>query len=1009
MTGRPYPANPPPDDLALLAARLSTTILGEVRFDDGSRSLYATDASLYRHLPLGVVIPRTVDDVRRTMAECRAAGMPVLSRGAGTSLAGQTCNSAVILDFSKYLNRLLAVDPARRLARVEPGCVLDRLREVAEHHHLTFGPDPSTHNHNCLGGMLGNNSCGVHSVMAGRTADNVRSLRVLTYDGLEMEVGPTSPEELEQIIKEGGRRGQIYAGLKRIRDRYANLIRAAVPELPRRVSGYNLDELLPEKGFNVARALVGSEGTCVTILEAELELVPSPPVRVGLVLGYPDVFCAADHVSEILKFGPIGLEGIDCKLVQQMARKDMHERARGMLPEGGGWLFVEFGGEERAEAKARALSLVECLAPGMAQSDSEPLYVPADGKKGRPAMVLFTEEEDQALIIKTREAGLAATARSDQLGETYEGWEDAAVPPEKLGEYLREFRALLHKHGYEAALYGHFGDGCVHCRINFDIDSQAGIANWRAFMTEAADLVVSYGGSLSGEHGDGQVRGELLPRMFGEEYVDVMRQFKSLWDPDGKMNPGKVVAPYSMSSHLRSNISHKFPSNFAFSEDRHSFVHAVDRCVGVGECRRLSDGVMCPSYRATLEEQYSTRGRARLLFEMLRSDAAAKNASVRDKSSSWDDPTVRDALDLCLACKGCKRDCPVSVDMATLKAEFMARHYRKRLRPRAAYSMGLIWWWSRIASRVPGLVNFFLRSPLIGRLIKKIGGIAEQREMPRYAKQTFTQWFRDRTPVNTDKPEVLLWPDTFNNYFHPETLQAAVRVLEAAGYQVSIPNQSLCCGRPLYAEGMLRQARHQLGAILDSLTPMINQELPVIGLEPSCVTSFRDELPELFNADERAHYLAGNTWLLGEFLRRTGFQPPQLNRQALVHLHCHQHAALHADADREMLERMGVTYKILNAGCCGMAGSFGFDARKYHLSIRIGELQLLPKVREAPPETLIVTNGFSCKEQITQATGRRTWNLAEVIDLALREGEPTLELIAVSEIADDSTARQEHL
>ena len=977
MSGAPAKVHPSEGDLDRLAEELRRVVQGEVRFDRGSRALYATDGSLYRHLPLGVVIPRTEDDVRKTLSICRAAGVPILSRGGGTSLAGQTCNTAVILDFSKYLNRVLQVDPENRLARVQPGCVLDRLREAAEQHQLTFGPDPSTHNHNCLGGMLGNNSCGVHSVMAGRTADNVRSMRVITYDGVEMTVGPTSEEELERIIVEGGRRGEIYAGLKRIRDDYAQRVRDKVPSIPRRVSGFNLDELLPEKGFNVARALVGSEGTCVTILEAELELIPSPPARVLLVLGYADVVTSADHVPEILAAGPIGLEGMDHKLLHEMAQKHMHPDAREMLPEGGSWLFVEFGGNDKAEARAKAFALIQQIAADSVTDDPDQAVVRIAANGKAPAMVMLERDEDRENILQTREAGLGATARSPQLGDTWPGWEDAAVPPEHLGDYLREFRQLLHKHRYDAALYGHFGDGCIHCRINFNLSNPAGIADWQAFMQEAADLVVRYGGSLSGEHGDGQVRAQLLPRMYGEHLIDAMRQFKSLWDPQGMMNPGKVIDPYPMTENLRGNPNAMESSVFAFASDGHSFARAVNRCVGIGECRRANGGVMCPSYRATMEEQHSTRGRARLLFEMLRGDSLKKR---------WRDEAVHEALDLCLACKGCKRDCPVSVDMATLKAEFMARYYKRRLRPRAAYTMGLIWWWSRIASVVPGAVNLLLRS----NLVKKIGGIAPQREMPRYAAQTFRSWFLKRQPVNAGSAQVMLWPDTFNNYFYPHLLQAAVRVLEAAGYCVKIPPRALCCGRPLYAEGMLGQARRQLNDILDSLGAATEQGIPLVGLEPSCVASFRDELPELFNADERAHYLAGNTYLLTEFLRREGYHPPQLARRALVHLHCHQHASLHADADREMLERMGVEHRVLDAGCCGMAGSFGFDAKKFDVSLRIGEQQLLPAVRAASADTLIITNGFSCKEQITQTTGRRTWNMAEVLELALKDGEPTL-------------------
>lgn len=486
MSGAPAKVRLSEQDLERLAEKLRHAVQGEVRFDHGSRALYATDGSLYRHLPLGVVVPRTEDDVRNTLSVCRAAGVPILSRGGGTSLAGQTCNTAVILDFSKYLNRVLHIDPEHRLARVQPGCVLDWLRDAAEEHQLTFGPDPSTHNHNCLGGMLGNNSCGVHSIMAGRTADNVRSMRVITYDGLEMTVGPTSAEELERIITEGGRRGEIYAGLRRLRDEYAAQVRDKMPSIPRRVSGFNLDELLLGKGFNVARALVGSEGTCVTILEAELELVPSPPARVLLVLGYADVVTSADHVPEILAAGPIGLEGMDYKLLQEMAQKDMHPEARDMLPEGGSWLFVEFGGDDKAEARRKAFALIQQIAAEPVTDDPAQVTVQIAAKADSPAMVLLMDDQDRKNILQTREAGLGATARSPQLGDTLPGWEDAAVPPERLGGYLRAFRQLLHKHGYDAALYGHFGDGCIHCRINFNLSNPAGIANWKAFMEEAA-------------------------------------------------------------------------------------------------------------------------------------------------------------------------------------------------------------------------------------------------------------------------------------------------------------------------------------------------------------------------------------------------------------------------------------------------------------------------------------------------------------------------------------------
>lgn len=965
-----------------IARQLEASTNSEVCFDDGSRALYATDASLYRQVPIGVVLPRTMDDVVKTMDICHRFGVPVLPRGAGTSLAGQCCNVAVIIDFSKYLHHINALDATRRRATVEVGCILDSLRNAAEKHHLTFAPDPSTHAHNTLGGMIGNNSCGVHSVMGGRTADNLHSMEILTYDGLRMRVGPTSEEELERIIAAGGRRGEIYAGMRDIRDRYADLIRARFPDIPRRVSGYSLDELLPERGFNVARALVGSEGTCAMVLSAELTLLPSPPERALLILGYENVYACGDHVPEILETGPVGLEGMDRLLIESMEAKHMHEEERRQLPPGKSWLLVEYGGDSVAEAEAKAKKLVAQLSRH------------ANG----PGAKIFTSRDMQHNIWKVREAGLGATSRMPQIGSTHPSWEDAAVPPDKVGDYLREFRALLHKHGYEAALYGHFGDGCVHCRINFDFGNEIAVTRWRRFMNEAADLVVSYGGSLSGEHGDGQVRAELLPRMYGEELVNAFREFKSLWDPLGKMNPGKVVDPYPMSANLRNGPDSQLPdpeSAFDYAHDEHSFTRAADRCVGIGACRDFDQGVMCPSYRATLEERHSTRGRARLLFEMLKGDVIV---------DGWRSKAVRESLDLCLSCKGCKRDCPVGVDMATLKAEFMFHHYKGRLRPVAAYSMGLIWWWSRIAARVPRLANFFLQTPGINGLVKRLGGIAAQRDFPRYATNTFRQWFEKRERKQAGAPQVLLWPDTFNNHFFPETLQATTRVLEDAGYEVCLPDRSLCCALPLFAEGMLTLAKSQLGKTLDGLSYAVEHNLPVVGLEPACIASFRDELPELFPNDKRAHYLAEHTYLFSEFLVNENYDPPQLPRRALVHIHCHHHASLNVEAECELLKQMHIDYQMAPSTCCGMAGSFGFKRDNYEVSQTIAEHKLIPAVNATNKDQLIITNGFSCREQIFQNTGRTTLTLPEVMDLGLRINHPRLRLITSSNRPSQSAA-----
>jgi FAD/FMN-containing dehydrogenase/Fe-S oxidoreductase len=947
-----------------LAAELSAAIAGEVRFDDGYRALYAVDGSNYRQTPIGVVIPRTIEDVIRTVALARKYGAPLLPRGGGTSLAGQSCNVAVIIDFSKYLNKILELNPHEKYAWVQPGVVLDQLRKRANQFDLTFGPDPSTHEYCNLGGMIGNNSCGVHSMMAGRTVDNVLELDILTYDGLRMNVGPTSDAELAQVIAQGGRRGQIYSRLRALRDRYAELIRLRYPKIPRRVSGYSLDELLPENGFHVARSLVGCEGTCVIVLAAKVRLVDWPRKRTTLVLGYPDVYRAADNVPEVCKSQPIGLEGMDEVLIENMKKKNLHLPSIKLLPEGKGWLLCEFGGETKDEATAKARAL-------MAQLNAGP---------DPPKMRLFEDEQETHLVWKARESGLAATSRVPGDAEFWEGWEDAAVPIEKLGEYLRELRGLLAEHGYKCALYGHFGQACVHMRINFDLVTEAGVRNFRSFVEEAADLTVRLGGSLSGEHGDGQARGELLGKMYGPELMDAFREFKRIWDPDWKMNPGKKIDANPIDADLRLGAGYnppKLKTHFSFPEEHGHFAEATTLCVGFSKCRKDESGTMCPSYMATHEEMHSTRGRTRLLFEMLRGNPM---------QGGWKSRPVKEALDLCLACKACKTECPMNVDMATYKAEFLAHYYEGRLKPRAAYSIGLISRWARLATLAPGLANFFTQTPGLASVAKALGGIAQQRQMPKFAAQTFTDWFRKRSPANSGKPRVMLWPDTFSNHFQPQIAQAAVEVLEHAGYQVIIPEATLCCGRPLYDFGMLDRARAQLEAILVALKPHIAAGTPVIGLEPSCVSVFRDEMTNLLGANAEAAQLRRQTFMLSEFLvQKAGYRPPQLQRKAIVHGHCHHKSVLKFDSEQELLKRTGLDFQILDSGCCGMAGSFGFEPEKYEVSVRIGERVLLPAVRAAGPETLIIEDGFSCFLQIEQLAGRKSLHIAEVLRLAIWE------------------------
>ncbi|HLJ94469.1 MAG TPA: FAD-linked oxidase C-terminal domain-containing protein [Gemmataceae bacterium] len=954
-------SNPQVEDLD---AELRRSIHGEVRFDAGSRALYAADLSMYRQVPIGVVLPYDLDDVVATVAVCHAREVPILGRGCGTSLAGQCCNVAVIIDFSKYINRILDLDPVRRTAWVEPGVICDQLRDAAAQYHLMLAPDPATHEYCTLGGMIGNNSCGAHSLMGGKTSDNVEELEVLTYDGLRLGVGSTSEAELEHLIRAGGRRGEIYRGLRNLRDRYADLIRTGFPHIPRRVSGYNLEALLPENGFQVARALVGSESTCALVLGGRMRLVPNPRFRSLLVIGYSDPFKAGDQVPAVLEYHPIALEAVTSHVLENMRRKGNPVPGAHLLPDGNTWLLVEFGGDSAKEVADRA---GQVLAKLRARGDL------GTGTK------LLTDPADQQAVWKVREAGVGAS-RVPHVEDALPSWEDSAVPPEKLGGYLRDFVKLLHRYEYDSTLFGHFGQGCVHSRITFRTRTPQGVQQYRAFMNDAADLVVSYGGSLSGEHGDGQARGELLPKMFGPELMQAFRDFKAIWDPTWKMNPGKLIDANPLTSDLRYGPDyhpHPVQTYFQFPEDRGSFAAGVERCFGVGKCRRLEGGTMCPSFMATREEKHSTRGRAHLLFELMRGEVL---------QDGWRDEAVKDSLDLCLACKGCKGDCPVSVDVATYKAEFLAHYYQGRLRPRSAYALGLAHHWARLASYLPTVANVLSQTPYLRDLAKALAGLAMERPLPPLARQTFRRWFRERPPRNVGSPPVVLWPDTFNNYFLPHTAQAAVEVLEAAGREVFLPRKALCCGRPLYDYGMLDRAKQQLRQVLDCLRPVVRAGIPLVGLEPSCVAVFRDELVNLFPHDEDAQRLSRQVFLLSEFLVKAGYRPPRLQRKALLHGHCHQKALMGMDAEQQLLKEVGLELEAPDSGCCGLAGSFGYERQHYELSMKVGEHVLLPAVREASKDTLIIADGFSCRCQIEHGTDRRALHLAEILQMAALPG-----------------------
>ncbi|MET9291116.1 FAD-binding and (Fe-S)-binding domain-containing protein [Streptomyces sp. NPDC003077] len=995
----PDPRRTPSEKTAAddLARALRRAVRGEVSVTAGDRALMTMDASNYRRVPRAVVAPRDAEDVAAALRVCRERGVPVVARGAGTSIAGQATGVGVVLDFTRHMRRVVALDAEARTAVVQPGVVLDDLRAAAGGHGLTFGPDPSTHSRCTLGGMIGNNSCGAHSVAWGTTADNVYALDLLTYGGERVRAG-RGTAALDALPE------RLRDGVRTLVDGNLALLRTGYPDLPRRISGYALDALLPERGIDLARALTGSEGTLGVLTEATVRLVDAPKARVLAVLGYPDESAAAEAAHTLLPHRPLTVEGMAADLVPG---------ATG-LPKGGAWLFVEMGGDTPAEARARAERL--CRAASDGTVDHAVVHDPA----GQRAL---WRVRDDAAGTATRVPAHAGG------GEAWPGWEDCAVPPARLGAYLRDFRALLAEYGLRGTPYGHFGEGCVHVRIDFDLLTEPGVARFRAFSQDVAELVVAHGGSLSGEHGDGQARAELLPTMYGDELVGLFTRFKDLWDPAGGLNPGMVVRPARLDENLRFAPLPRRPVPVAFGlpHDGDDFSAAVRRCVGVAKCRETaprsaSGSVMCPSFRVTGEERHSTRGRARLLHEMLAGEVI---------TDGWRSEEVRDALDLCLSCKGCRSDCPAGVDMATYKAEFLHHHYAGRRRPAAHYSMGYLPLWLRAAAPAAPVLNALARTPLAA-VAKRLGGIAPERDLPRLASPTFVRWWRERlrrderagglparevrlgrvlrkdADGEPDARErtartVVLWPDTFTNHLTPQVGRAAVRVLEAAELNVVLPSSghlpsdtegarrisvlraagrrtSLCCGLTWVSTGQLDRARKVMRRTVDALWPMVAEGLAVVVLEPSCAAALRTDLPELLSADPRAARVAAAVRTFAQVLeeRAPDWTPPRVDRPAVGQTHCHQHAVLGDAAERRLRARAGLTGE-LTGGCCGLAGNFGFERGHYEVSTACAEERLLPSLREAGSGAEVLADGFSCRTQIDQLAGRRARHLAEVL------------------------------
>ncbi len=955
---------------------LDEAIEGRCDFTEAGIALYTSDASNYRQIPLGVVFPQTTADIVETTRLCAQHELPVLMRGAGTSQNGQSVSNAIIIDCSQHLNRVLEIDADKRTALIEPGVVCDALKGAAEAHGLTFGPDPATHSRCTLGGMIGNNSCGPRSMLAGKTVENVLALEVLTTTGECFWVGPTSEEAYAEIIREGGERARIYRELAAIRDEYATLIKQKFPTIKRRVSGYNLDQLLPENNFNVARALVGTEGTCVTVLRARVQLIENPTHKKLFVLGFDNIFVAGDSVPEIMPFSPIAMEGLDWTIVGGLIDRDLRLDDVALLPQGKAWLLVEL-----------AASSIDTL------NDNCDSFKRAMQASTRVMSVLQVDErETEQRFWAIREQGASATAMSLKPGDPdpIVGWEDTAVDPMRLGDYLRDFSALVDRYGYKTSLYGHFGDGCIHARITFDTRSHAGVSAFRSFSKEIAQLVVRYGGSLSGEHGDGQAKAEFLPLMFGDELIQAFVRFKRVWDPQNRMNPRKLVNPYRIDENLRFSPDYQpvpAATTLSFHEDIGGFTRTTERCIGMGKCRAAS-GAMCPSYQATLEERYSTRGRAHLLHELIRGELISDGFANRE---------IAESLEHCLSCKACHSECPTQVDIAMYKAEFMHQHYQYRRRPLSHTLLAHITRLLPHNAAARTMFNIALRRT--PKAIKSILSFDQHAQLPPLADKPFTTVYRSACTSEDDHfhytgdPSatcVVLWVDTVNNHYRPSLLHSAVNIIAALGYRVAVPKMHFCCGRPLYEYGYLEQARQSLQRILDHFEATVAKDQPLLVLEPSCLSVFKHELQRMFPHDPRAQSLQQRATSLITWVAQHNDLALQPLPLGTMHLHCHSKAMNIDSEERTLMSRCFEQLNEPETGCCGMAGTYGMKSKTRDIAQRLYDRNLAPAVEALSTDDIVVTNGFSCAEAIRQNSGRQTLHPIEVIARCLQADLPDL-------------------
>ncbi len=960
-------------ELADLASELQGQVEGDVRLDRHARLLYATDASIYQMEPIGVVLPRSAHDVAAVVRTASRYGVPVLPRGGGTSLAGGTVNHALVLDFSKYMNSVVEVQPEERWARVQPGLVVNHLSQAVAGYGLQYAPDPVTSNRATIGGGIGTNSCGAHSVIYGKTLDHILGVDVVLSDGSNARFGALAGDDLARKLEDDSLEGKLYREVQAIANTHREEVARRFPKILRRVSGYNLDEFSAGGPMDLTKMVVGSEGTLTVVTEAKVNLVPVPSYRGVAAVHFSGLIEAMEATVAILRHSPSAVELVGSMILRRCREALGFRHLLGFVEgEPACLLLVEFYGETEAEAAARLEELRQDLT-----------------RRGLGyATVVTTDPARQRQMWELRRAGLGLVMSVRGDAKPLPFVEDTAVSPEKLPEYVARFEKIVGRYATETAYYGHASTGCLHIRPMVNIRRQEGLTIMERMAEEVADLVLELGGSLSGEHGDGIVRGVFTEKMFGPELFGAFRELKRAFDPDALLNPGKILDTPALMENLRlspDTLRIEPGTVMDFSADG-GFVSAVELCNGQGACRKL-EGTMCPSYMVTREEEHSTRGRANLLRMVLSGVLPASELTGN---------RLHQALDLCVECKGCKAECPSGVDMAKLKAEVLTKYHQAHGVPLRSRLFAHIAFLGRLGSATAPLSNWAIKLPPLRWLLHRVLGIHRSRPLPPFARQAFSSWFRARytTPTTAaSRGEVVLFNDTHVEYFQPNVGKAAVQVLEALGFEVTLVGRKRCCGRPLVSKGMLNEAKAWARQNVDALLPYAQRGVPIVGVEPSCLLTFRDEYPDLLR-DEASRAVASQAYLLDELVDQVAGEDPSVasafrddvTADILVHGHCHQKALADMDATLRALRLVpGYTAELVDAGCCGMAGAFGFEVEHYELSRAMGAHKLFPAL-EAPAarDRQVAVTGVSCHQQVSHFTSHRPRHVAELLADALR-------------------------